>query len=56
MVWTVSCCEKGVGYANSADLINWSHQKYIPVMEHEPFTIEASIRLMQQYIPLTADI
>lgn len=36
MVWTVSWNEKGIGYANSADLINWSDQKYIPVMEHEP--------------------
>ncbi|MBN1154591.1 glycoside hydrolase family 43 protein [candidate division KSB1 bacterium] len=36
MVWTVSWHEKGIGYANSKDLINWSEQKYIPVMEHEP--------------------
>ena len=36
MVWTVSWHEKGIGYANSEDLINWSEQKYIPVMEHEP--------------------
>jgi len=36
MVWTVSWNEKGIGYANSTDLINWSEQKYIPVMEHEP--------------------
>lgn len=35
MVWTVSWKEKGIGYANSVDLINWSEQKYIPVMEHE---------------------
>lgn len=35
MVWTVSWNEKGIGYANSEDLINWSEQKYIPVMEHE---------------------
>lgn len=35
MVWTVSWNEKGIGYANSKDLINWSEQKYIPVMEHE---------------------
>lgn len=35
MVWTVSWREKGIGYANSEDLINWSEQKYIPVMEHE---------------------
>lgn len=35
MVWTVSWHEKGIGYANSKDLIRWSEQKYIPVMEHE---------------------
>ena len=36
MVWTVSWKEKGIGYASSKDLIHWSEQKYIPVMEHEP--------------------
>jgi len=36
MVWTVSWNEQGVGYAYSDDLINWSTQQYIPVMEHEP--------------------
>lgn len=36
MVWTVSWGEKGIGYANSEDLVNWSEQQYIPVMEHEP--------------------
>lgn len=36
MVWTVSWNEKGIGYASSKDLINWSEQVYIPVMEHEP--------------------
>lgn len=36
MVWTVSWNERGIGYANSTDLINWSEQKYIPVMHHEP--------------------
>lgn len=35
MVWTVSWTEKGIGYASSADLIHWSDQQYIPVMEHE---------------------
>lgn len=35
MVWTVSWFEKGIGYASSSDLVNWSDQKYIPVMEHE---------------------
>ena len=36
MVWTVSWKERGIGYANSEDLINWSEQQYIPVMHHEP--------------------
>jgi hypothetical protein len=35
MVWTVSWNEKGIGYASSPDLIHWSEQQYIPVMEHE---------------------
>ena len=35
MVWTIGWSEKGIGYAYSEDLINWSAQKYIPVMEHE---------------------
>lgn len=36
MVWTVSWNEKGIGYASSRDLIHWSDQQYLPVMEHEP--------------------
>ncbi len=35
MVWTVSWTEKGIGYASSPDLIHWSEQQYIPVMEYE---------------------
>ena len=35
MVWTVSWNEKGIGHASSKDLINWSEQQYVPVMEHE---------------------
>lgn len=35
MVWTVSWNEKGIGYASSSDLVHWSEQRYIPVMEHE---------------------
>lgn len=38
MVWTVSWGEKGIGYSSSKDLISWSAQQYIPVMEHEPET------------------
>lgn len=36
MVWTVSWNERGIGYATSDDLIHWSDQRYLPVMEHEP--------------------
>lgn len=36
LVWTVSWKEKGIGYASSKDLIHWSEQQYIPVMEYEP--------------------
>jgi hypothetical protein len=36
LVWTVSWKERGIGYASSSDLIHWSDQQYIPVMEHEP--------------------
>ncbi|MBO9620331.1 MAG: glycoside hydrolase family 43 protein [Niabella sp.] len=35
MVWTVSWNEKGIGYAASKDLIHWSAQQYIPLMENE---------------------
>lgn len=41
MVWTVSWNDKGIGYASSADLLNWSDQQYIPVMAHEPGTKNA---------------
>jgi beta-galactosidase len=36
MVWTSGWWDKIIGYASSPDLINWSEQKPIPVMEHEP--------------------
>lgn len=36
MVWTSGWWDKHIGYASSPDLINWSQQKTIPVMEHEP--------------------
>lgn len=35
MVWTSGWKDKVIGYASSTDLINWSAQKAIPVMEHE---------------------
>lgn len=36
LVWTCGWWDKGIGYASSKDLITWSDQKYIPVMEKEP--------------------
>lgn len=36
MVWTVSWTDRIIGYAHSKDLIEWSEQKAIPVMMHEP--------------------
>lgn len=35
MVWTVSWNDRGIGYANSKDLVNWSEQQFIPVMMQE---------------------
>lgn len=35
MVWTVSWNAKGIGYAYSSDLINWSTQAFLPVMNHQ---------------------
>jgi sucrose-6-phosphate hydrolase SacC (GH32 family) len=39
MVWTVSWKERGIGYASSDDLIHWSEQQTVPVMEHESTAI-----------------
>ncbi|HVT89269.1 MAG TPA: glycoside hydrolase family 43 protein [Tepidisphaeraceae bacterium] len=35
MVWTSGWWDHVIGYASSKDLIHWSEQKAIPVMEHE---------------------
>lgn len=40
LVWTSSWKgDLGFGYATSNDLKNWSEQQFIPVMKHEPTTI-----------------
>jgi hypothetical protein len=40
LVWTSSWRgDKGFGYASSKDLIHWSDQQFIPVMQHEPTTV-----------------
>lgn len=36
MVWTSGWWDRGIGYASSKDLINWSEQQNMPVMEYEP--------------------
>lgn len=36
MVWTVSWNDKGIGYASSKDLVHWTKQQFVPVMEQEP--------------------
>ncbi len=39
LVWTTGWKnDQGFGYANSKDLRNWSKQRFIPVMAHEPAT------------------
>ena len=40
LVWTSSWKgDKGFGYASSKDLVNWSKQSFIPVMDYEPTTV-----------------
>jgi beta-xylosidase len=39
MVWTSGWWDKGIGIAHSKDLITWSEQKWIGVMEHVPEAI-----------------
>lgn len=40
LVWTSSWRgDKGFGYASSKDLIHWSEQQFISVMDHEPTTV-----------------
>lgn len=35
LVWTTGWWDKGIGIAHSRDLVTWSAQKRLPVMEHE---------------------
>ncbi|MEH6679074.1 MAG: prolyl oligopeptidase family serine peptidase [Sediminicola sp.] len=41
MVWTVSWTDKGIGYASSKNLIDWTPQQFIPVMAEEGGTRNA---------------
>lgn len=38
MVWTTGWWDQGIGYASSSDLVNWSEQQYLPVMEGDTAT------------------
>jgi hypothetical protein len=40
LVWTTGWQkDRGFGHASSKDLVHWSDQRFIPVMEHEPTTV-----------------
>jgi alpha-L-fucosidase len=40
LVWTTGWrTDQGFGYAHSKDLVHWSEQQFIPVMAHEPTTV-----------------
>jgi len=40
LVWTSSWRgDKGFGYASSKDLMHWSQERLLPVMQHEPTTV-----------------
>jgi len=41
LVWTIAWTDKGIGVAHSTDLIHWSALERIPVMEHEPTTLNS---------------
>jgi hypothetical protein len=36
MVWTDSWTDRTIGFASSRDLLHWSAERALPVMEHEP--------------------
>jgi alpha-L-fucosidase len=40
LVWTTGWKgDQGFGYAHSKDLVHWSEQQFVPVMAHEPTTV-----------------
>lgn len=39
MVWTSGWNDRGIAYSSTKDFINWTPQKEIPVMTHEPETL-----------------
>jgi beta-xylosidase len=38
LVWTSGWSDPGIGYASSPDLMNWSEQRFLPLMENTPGT------------------
>jgi hypothetical protein len=41
IVWTSGWNDTGIGYASSPDLVQWSPQRGLPVMAHEPQALNA---------------
>jgi hypothetical protein len=41
MVWTIAWTDHGIGVSHSTDLIHWSPQERIGVMDHEPTALNA---------------
>jgi len=41
MVWTIAWTDRGIGVAHSRDLMQWSEQQRVPVMDHEPDALNA---------------
>ena len=41
LVWTVSWTDHSIGVAHSSDLIHWTQQERVPVMEHEPTALNS---------------
>jgi hypothetical protein len=41
LVWTIAWTDHAIGVAHSRDLIHWSEQTRIPVMDHEPNALNA---------------
>lgn len=41
MVWTIAWNDRGIGVAHSRDLVHWSAQERVGVMDHEPTALNA---------------
>jgi hypothetical protein len=56
LVWTIAWTDRGIGVAHSRDLVHWSEQTRVPVMDHEPNALNAWApdlfydRATQQYV------